>query len=105
MTKRYTDDDVTRLAQYAQLVIEEQEAWNSESMGLYHIVGDGRKIQWHGLDKLRHALTPFLPDPEDVLIEKMADAYIGGREIFDSRSVREHMRAALAVVKQEGLPE
>lgn len=104
MTKRYTDDDVTRLvdaANHAHTYLGYEE-WGDDSypMDKYRALGA--------------ALAPFLPDPEDALIEKMANE-IRGTNLYRptwenaTEEVRETYRGmartALAVVKREGLPQ
>ena len=60
---------------------------------------------WHS--HITKALKPFLPGPEEVLIDKMTEAYNTTFALWigdsDARR-RAAIAAALGVVRQEGLP-
>lgn len=98
MTKRPTDDDLTKLVDAATHLFNSHEAWDrlsEEHQG------------WAAMGRLGDALAPFKSDPEGELIEKMAEAYVqvlnGHCNPKDPLRVQA-MKAALAVVKREGLP-
>jgi hypothetical protein len=99
--KTYTEQDVQRLVETAQ--------WYERKLREEY-----KETKWYDGRLLRSALKPFLPDPEEQLIEKMARAINGSVQrcyAWDQlceegrNRWREDARAALAVVKREGLPK
>lgn len=97
---KYADEDVERL------VKEVREAFD------WVMKGKGTLTRFTGHSTyIVEALKPFLPDPEDKLIEEMAEAiYLitspGGswkRSPFQKTHIKQ-AKAALEVVKKWGLP-
>lgn len=110
MSKRHTEADVERLVEAAQYVLRQAKCYQDEQLHLRKV-----GVGWQSLDDITTALAPFLPEPEDALIEKMAEAFRGpGDGVFFPEwenakeevktSYRIAARAALEVVKREGLP-
>jgi hypothetical protein len=93
MTKQHTDADVARLVDAATAALQMQPDFCA-----------GFDPRW---SNLRETLLPFLPDPEDALIEEMAMAISGSGDWYSLTPEyhtrrRNEARAALAVVKREG---
>lgn len=97
--KRYTEEDVERLVEASKVAIIAIPSYMDITR-----------------PNLQAALQPFLPDPEDELIEEMAKAYTN--ELADQypgtayawalksepakEATREAMRAALVIAKSKG---
>lgn len=91
MTKRYTDEDVRRLVESVDYTLS--------------IIKGYDLAQTHR--ELSAALAPFLTDPDEALVEKMAQAIADTGWVDEDASPHAETqvaRAALAVVKREGLP-
>lgn len=96
--KKYTDSDVQRLVKSAQEMASYFTGGPYQSVPAMH-------------DEAIEALKPFLPDPEEELVEAMVRARFSA--LYESElppdpihsEAMKGMRAALAVVKEKGLPK
>jgi len=94
--KTYTDKDVEKLVDIADQINRLKPEASYKSFGENSVVSR----------KLVEALAPFLPDPEEQLIEKMTAAVKDAYYTFGRNPTHNELaRAAFAVVKQEGLPK